>query len=478
MAGGVAVLCQVHFVMKLFPWTNLLKRPRFKRGRQSGPAATELLAAAARDTRGWRRVALTYEGWCYVIILVFVFSGALIRDINLLMLLFGLLAGVLVYSFWYARLALRRIRAERRLPERLVCGVACDVQVTATNPRRWLGLWSMAIEDRIRSASPQADIPLVRTGLLFWRLPARQSQRLVYRFCPSSRGKLRFGPLSAVTRFPLGLVRSRRVLGEEQEALVWPALGRLQARSRRWIGQGDRSTTQASAARAGRLGEFHSLRDWRPGDSPRWVHWRTTARVGALMVRQFEQHRDPELAVLVDLWQPVDPSSADRAAVELAVSFAATLLSELCRRRGARISVLLPPARPLCVHRVANPAVLAPLLDELATASTHASGFADVLLAGSSTTLPTVPTLLVSTRTADAARPVLSHAMSNDSRLLAWLRRVEVVSVRSPGFRDYFAPSDTSATHNSEVSTVEPAAAARGSVLSAVSSPAHSSSGS
>jgi uncharacterized protein (DUF58 family) len=448
--------------MKSLPKPTILNPRKVKRRRERALGATAPHSTGPRGKPGWRRLALTFEGWCYVIVLGFVFFGALIRDINLLMLLFGLLAGVFAYSFWYVRWALRRVRAERHLPVRLVCGVTSDVQVTAVNPRRWLALWSVALEDRTLSAGPWAGEPAVRAGLLFWRLPPRSSQRLTYRFCPSSRGKCRFGPLSAVTRFPLGLVRGSRLLAGEQEVLVWPALGRLQVRSRRWIGQGDRSTAQSSAARAGRLGEFHSLRDWRPGDSPRWVHWRTTARVGELMVRQFEQHRDPELALLLDLWQPRDASTVDRAAVETAVSFAATLLSELCRRRGARISVLLPPASPLCVHRVANPVVLAPLLDELAVAPTHAETFANVLRAGSAASRPTVPTLLVSTRDPEAARPVVDQKQSGDARLMNWLRRVETVAVRSPAFQDYFASAGSnSVPDDADIAALKTAAAAR-----------------
>ena len=442
--------------MKL-PLLRALRNRRAARG-QVAAQDSDPLRAGDREKPGRRRVSLTREGLCYVLVLCFVFLGALIRDINLLMLLFGLLAGMLLYSFWYVRFALRRIRVERHLPERMICGKPCEVSVLASNPRRWLSLWSVAIEDRVAATGPLEDGPVGRAGLLAWHIRSQHQQRLAYAFCPPTRGRFSFGPLAAVTRFPLGLVRGRRLLTGGQTVLVWPVMGRLGPRARRWIGHGDRSTSQSNAGRAGRLGEFHSLRDWRPGDSPRWVHWRTTARVGALMVRQFEQHRDPEFALLVDLWQPRVPSAVDRAAVEAAVSLAATLLTELCRRRGARVSVLLPPATPMCVHRQATPALTTPLLDELATAPVHATEFGVVLEAGSGAVRPGVPTLVVTTRDSDATTLLPTQMSRHDPRQLAWLRGVEIVAVRSPSFADYLSmPTVGDSTHRVGMAPVKPA---------------------
>lgn len=420
---------------------NLLRALRERLTRR-GPASLghgNARSAVRRRKPGRRRVSLTREGFCYLFVLGFVFLGALIRDINLLMMLFGLLAGMLLYSVWYVRFALRRIQVERHLPERMICGKSSEVRVLASNPRRWLALWSVAIEDRVVATGPVENSTVGRAGLLAWHIRAGHQQFLSYAFRPPVRGQFTFGPLTAVTRFPLGLVGGSRHLAGEQSALVWPATGRLGPRARRWIGLGDRSTSHSHAGRAGRLGEFHSLRDWRPGDSPRWVHWRTTARVGELMVRQFEQHRDPEFALLLDLWQPRSPSTNDRAAVEAAVSFAATLLTEVCRRRGTRLSVLLPPAAPICVHRQATPSLTPPLMDELATVPVHTAEFQAVLEAGSAAVRPGVPTLLVTTRASDVASLLTAQVSRPDPRQLVWLRGVEVVAVRSPGFADYLA---------------------------------------
>ena len=66
---------------------------------------------------------------------------------------------------------------------------------------------------------------------------------------------------------------------------------------------------------------FHALRDYEPGDDRRAVHWPSTARLGRLIVRQFEEtHRSHHMVLLdtrVDAW--------DRRSFETAVSVAASL---------------------------------------------------------------------------------------------------------------------------------------------------------
>src|SRR5262249_49364986 len=46
--------------------------------------------------------------------------------------------------------------------------------------------------------------------------------------------------------------------------------------------------------------EFHGLRAFRSGDSPRWIHWRTSARCGELMVREFEDVPPDHLVLVVE----------------------------------------------------------------------------------------------------------------------------------------------------------------------------------
>ena len=118
--------------------------------------------------------------------------------------------------------------------------------------------------------------------------------------------------------------------------MVYPTIGRL---TRRWFQMQRQATENRRGQRHDRSAqqvEYHGLRDYRSGDSPRWIHWRTSARRGELMVKEFEQQNEQDLAILIDPWLPRTKASPEqREALEQAISFAATLCLETCRHQGA-----------------------------------------------------------------------------------------------------------------------------------------------
>jgi uncharacterized protein (DUF58 family) len=121
--------------------------------------------------------------------------------------------------------------------------------------------------------------------------------------------------------------------------------------------------------------EFQRMREYRSGDNPKAIHWRTTARRGELMVREFQQTRDRDLVLLVELWQPARPTTSDLDRVELAVSFAASVLVESLRQsREARLRMVVVGTESFAWNHQSS---LELALDHLALAAP--SSTADVL---------------------------------------------------------------------------------------------------
>jgi hypothetical protein len=67
---------------------------------------------------------------------------------------------------------------------------------------------------------------------------------------------------------------------------------------------------------------FHAIREYTPGDSRRQIHWKSTAKSGRLMVRQYEESRRSRMAVVLSV---AESEYADADEFELAVGCAASL---------------------------------------------------------------------------------------------------------------------------------------------------------
>lgn len=90
---------------------------------------------------------------------------------------------------------------------------------------------------------------------------------------------------------------------------------------------------------------FHALRAYEPGDDRRYVHWRTSARTGQLMVRQFEETRRSQLTVLHSEFTGYYASESE---FELAVSVMASMATQVIRD-GTQMSVVTE-TRSLSTH--------------------------------------------------------------------------------------------------------------------------------
>jgi uncharacterized protein (DUF58 family) len=135
----------------------------------------------------------------------------------------------------------------------------------------------------------------------------------------SRRGVVRIGPVRAVRADPLGLVRREHVWASTLELFVHPRTVPIPSTSTGFVrdleGQVTRDLTSSDVS-------FHALRDYQPGDDRRYIHWKSTAKTGVHMVRQFEQTRRSHLLVALSR---ASADYEDEEQFELAVSVAGSL---------------------------------------------------------------------------------------------------------------------------------------------------------
>jgi uncharacterized protein (DUF58 family) len=223
---------------------------------------------------------------------------------------------------------MRRLRVQRELPSRIFAGVPVPVGVRVTNGKPRLPSFAVHVVD----ADP-AGGTAARHFLLKVAAAGREVRRHTAVF--PSRGWRFFPGLRISTRFPFGLFVkiSRPIL--QDAVLVYPAIRPLQGhevpavlqpgwRERRRRGQG-----------AG----LHNIRPYRPGDDPRLLHWKTSARAGELLLKELEDEDRPRLRLVV-----LDPLAGTSAAlVEADLSYAASVAAHAIRR-GVEVEVVTPEA--------------------------------------------------------------------------------------------------------------------------------------
>jgi uncharacterized protein (DUF58 family) len=122
------------------------------------------------------------------------------------------------------------------------------------------------------------------------------------------------------TSFPFGLFEKSRDLPLKGELVVWPRSDRRVRTPSPGSGRMARAGS-LTVGNAGMRGEYRGLRNYRPGDDPRDIHWRTTARLGQPVVREYEQGDTRTLWLCLDTRGR--PGERAEAAIEIVASLAA-----------------------------------------------------------------------------------------------------------------------------------------------------------
>lgn len=275
--------------------------------------------------------AFTFAGISYIFITLMVGLAAANQQINLLFLVFGVLLGGLLVSGVVSTLTLTGLRVYRRLPPSAMAGQSVAIRYEVANRKRWLSSYSLHIREH-RGPAPcsEAYLPAATAS-------SSISQPGVLR-C-DRRGIYRFQAVSAYTRFPFSLFVHFARFREPAELVVYPTLGRLMHDAAALIGRSSGTASQPQAHSGGQE-EFYGLREYRLGDNPRWIHWRRSARVGTLLVREMSPLAPRRLVLVLSICQTPGGEPIDPPRLEKALSLATTLVNDTIRR-GLPVGLLI-----------------------------------------------------------------------------------------------------------------------------------------
>lgn len=153
-----------------------------------------------------------------------------------------------------------------------------------------------------------------------------------------TRGVMQVGPATTVRQDPLGMFRRARTDHTLRTLYVHPRIITVPSSSAGLIRDldGNPTATIVDSDIA-----FHAIRPYMRGDAQRHIHWKSTAKTGALMVKQFEETRRSRLAILLGT---AEAEFANTDEFELAISVVGSLGVQSIAD-GRETEVLISPSR-------------------------------------------------------------------------------------------------------------------------------------
>ncbi len=381
------------------------------------------------------RIRIRRQGWYYLAVVLLIFAGALFRQVNLLLILSGIIMSPLVLGWLLAWRTINRLTVRRLLPGQAMAGEPLSISYVVSNPRKRLGVWALVCEDTARrdNEPTTAAEPL---RVLFPHIAAGGQGKGIVRGNLTRRGLYRFGPIRLSTRFPFGLFEAQRVFAEPQSILVLPRLGRLNPAwtARRRVAL---AGAHQRAARRGSDGDFFGLREWNRGDGLRRVAWRAAAKRGSPVVRDLEQSHSRDAALLVDLSQPGGPQPDAELLVERAVSCAATMAADLCRRGGGTLWLMTTDARFSPLGGATSGILLKDAMERLALVEPSPGDRSAALIEQATTIVDADAEIILIT-----TRPLSPDACGTTIRA-GLTKRLLVIDVSSEELQQYFDYDDS-----------------------------------
>jgi len=278
----------------------------------------------------------TARGWTLLAVALVLYFFANQTQVGWLYVLSAIAGGIWLTALFIPRGMLGRLSLVRRIngaamPDELelYAGQPVTLDLELVNAGRMPALQVRGVE-----ACPFA--PVADRTLPFFApaAPARASVQLHHETSSARRGWFEFPPVTLTTAAPFGFFSARRQVNVPTSVLVLPEYRELAS-----LALLDRMpAAENTFAQIGLGGDVVGVREYRPGDSRRHIHWRSSARAGQLIVKEFAQETQPGLTIALDLRAASVVGVDENTSLELAIKLAATL-ARYADRRGLPVTL-------------------------------------------------------------------------------------------------------------------------------------------
>lgn len=272
---------------------------------------------------------------------------------NIPLLLCLMLISLWILAMWRGTRAVRGIQIRRSCAERVFANENLSVTLLLSNSFNWpcagLVVSEQVESDDVPDAPAKAGETPTRPapraaaaygGSFVTIVPGKGQERVRYNLVVRRRGIYRFGDSSIETDFPLGFFKSHATRSVGGRLIVYPRLGEVDSAFFKDLDLALEYIRRWKPSRAEE--DFRGLREYRQGDNPKWIHWKSTARVQRVLVKEFEEPQARRVILILDT--NLQRMGVQRfPAFETAISFVGTVARDLARRGCEVECVALQP---------------------------------------------------------------------------------------------------------------------------------------
>jgi uncharacterized protein (DUF58 family) len=274
-------------------------------------AITIVPALARRTSLRWLAYQVDYrltrDGTIYLAAVFILVLAAVNTGNNLLFLVLGcLLAGILI-SGVLSRVVLTGVDLRFDLPEHIFAEQPVLAEIELRNEKQAWPSFSLLVAGGTKKAPGE----ILTRPVFFPYLPRLSAARQKVELRFPQRGVYRQDSFGIRTRFPFGFFEKTREVDSLIEITVYPHVEPAD----QFYEVLPLLSGEMASFYQGRGHELHSLREYRPADSVRFVDWKVTAKSGRVMVRQFAREDERRVMLVLDpfVGPPASASAPGRA---------------------------------------------------------------------------------------------------------------------------------------------------------------------
>ncbi len=269
-----------------------------------------------------RTLQLTREGGGFIVLAVGIGVGAINTGNNLLYLVLAMCCSLIAVSGILSEITLRRVTVEATLPKSFYKNDPTPLFFTVTNRKKKIPSYSLHVD---LSHEAQGNYLLDQT-LYFAHLKPNTPVKRGIHLTALHRGKCSISSVRLITGFPFGFFVKTKTVPLHVESVVFPEINHVE------LPEPNEMASEAEGVVKQRGDDLYALREFQTGDALESVHWKSSAKTGALRVKEFEGGGHQSFTIFLNTKNSETNHQVEDSVLEQRVTESASLIYHLIQR--------------------------------------------------------------------------------------------------------------------------------------------------